>query len=270
MFNFNNQNNENPKDILFSDSIQKRKEDEEENNKKSKLLNILGDKATPTDVLYGTSDKLEQKIKNLGLHKNEEVIAGAASSVNMTPIEELNAKKEDKNNMTPVEELYKRQKGYSPNSNYQPDNSIFTDDTIKKAREFIQGREEFKAQAYKPLKDDKWTIGYGHTKGVKPGDKITKEEAEKLYKEDFKEHSEALKSVKVPLTNNQKIALASFAYNMGATGFKNSDVVKILNTGNYEKAAKELLNYNKSKGKYSQGLYNRRKLEMELFLTPDD
>ena len=69
---------------------------------------------------------------------------------------------------------------------------------------------------------------------------------------------------------NQKAALASFAFNIGPSGFKNSDVVKILNTGDYKGAAEELLKYNKSKGRFSQGLYNRRKKERELFLTPDD
>ncbi len=214
------------------------------------------------EVLYG---------KRKNKEKDEEKPTGGASNVYMTPIEELYERnKEDKKNMTPIDELYERKKGYCDNPNYKIDNSYFSENAIKKAREFIQGKEDFKSDAYIPLKGDRWTIGYGHTKGVKQGDRITREEAEKLYREDFKEHSNALKAVKVSLSDNQKVALASFAFNIGPSGFKNSDVVKILNTGDYKGAAEELLKYNKSKGRFSQGLYNRRKKERELFLTPDD
>jgi lysozyme len=193
----------------------------------------------------------------------------------MTSLEEFEKKeeikeKENLKNMTPVEELERRKKGYSENPYYKVDNSKFSDETIKKARKFIQGEEKFVAKAYKPLKNDKWTIGYGHTKGVKEGDIITKEEAERLYRQDFEEHSIALKSIKVPLTENQKISLTSLAFNLGVSGFKNSDLVKMLNKGDYKGAADELLNYNKFNGKFSNGLYDRRCKERELFLTPDD
>ena len=67
----------------------------------------------------------------------------------------------------------------------------------------------------------------------------------------------ALKAVIVPLSENQKIALASFAYNIGPTGFRNSDVVKILNTGDYQKAADELEKYIKG----WEGLKYRRQRE---------
>ena len=38
-------------------------------NIKSKLLNILGDKAKPTDVLYGTTKELEEKSKGIWTSK---------------------------------------------------------------------------------------------------------------------------------------------------------------------------------------------------------
>ena len=272
-FTFKNRENgsntkESPADVLYHHSKIKAEKDKQESEYKSKLLNILSNKAKPTDVLYGTTKELEEKVKEYGLQdKLKGTMTGGASNVYMSPI---NRMKDNNQYMTPIEEMYKRQRGYSPNPNYKVDNSEFTDDMIKKAREFIQGKEKFVSNAYKPTPNDVWTIGYGHTKNVKPGDRITKEEAEKLYRQDFKEHADALKAVKVPLTKNQKIALSSFAFNMGATGFKNSDVVRILNTGDYEGAAKELLNYNKQKGKFLKGLDNRRRAENKLFLTPDD
>ena len=58
---------ENPADILYLDSKIKAEKDRQESEYKSKLLNILGDKAKPTDVLYGTTKELEQKVKEYGL-----------------------------------------------------------------------------------------------------------------------------------------------------------------------------------------------------------
>ena len=161
------------------------------------------------------------------------------------------------------------------------DNTAFSDAARKKARNFIQGAENFSEDAYQDEKGI-WTIGYGHTKGVKQGDKITKEEAEKLYAEDFKIHSEPLKHVKVPLNDNEKAALASLIFNIGEPQFKNSTVLKKLNEGDKKGAAEAFKLFCKEsktknidgkpvkKLEFSKGLYNRRVKEMELFLTPDD
>ena len=119
------------------------------------------------------------------------------------------------------------------------------------------------------------TIDCGHTKGVKPEDTITLEEAERLYGEDFNEHIAALKEVKILLTENQKVALASFIYNNGVQAFKNSSICKKLNVGDIKGTADVFDKYikanNSTTGKLepSQGLTNRRKREKELFLTPD-
>ena len=161
------------------------------------------------------------------------------------------------------------------------DNTVFSNNARKKARNFIQGAEDFSENAYQDEKGI-WTIGYGHTKGVKPGDKITREEAEKLYAEDFKIHSEPLKHVKVPLNDNEKAALASLVFNIGEPQFKNSTVLRKLNEGDKKAAAEAFKLFCKEsktkmidgkpvkKLEFSKGLYNRRVKEMELFLTPDD
>ena len=60
-----------------------------------------------------------------------------------------------------------------------------------------------------------WTIGYGHTSGVKPGDVITQQQAEKYLDADIKE---ALNLVNIfslywkDKTDNQKDAFTIFAY----------------------------------------------------------
>jgi len=159
-------------------------------------------------------------------------------------------------------------------------NIKFSDEELAKARKFIQSEEKFSEYAYKPTKNDVWTIGYGHTgtvdgKLITEGMKITKEKAEELYRKDFEAHIRPLKEVEVPLTSNQKIALASFIYNVGEGAFKNSGVFKKLNSGDYEGAAANFDKYVKQKNKITgeyvvlNGLVKRRQKEKELFLTND-
>lgn len=69
-------------DILYHDSKVKAEKDKHETEYKSKLLDILGDKATHTDVLYGTVKELEEKVKEYGLqNKLKGTITGGASSI---------------------------------------------------------------------------------------------------------------------------------------------------------------------------------------------
>ena len=63
-----------------------------------------------------------------------------------------------------------------------------------------------------------WTIGYGHTSGVKKGDKITLEQADKFFEMDIKLFEMALNKAiadLAPITQNQYDALLSLAYNAG-------------------------------------------------------
>ncbi len=161
-------------------------------------------------------------------------------------------------------------------------NANFSNSELKKAREFIQGAEDFRADAHKPTPNDVWTIGYGHTgfvdgKPITPGMKITREKAEELYRKDFEKHIVGLKNVEVPLTTNQKIALASFAYNNGP-GVLNEDssIVQKLNAGDFKGASDKMDEYkyqtNKKTGQKEvlRGLVNRRAKEKKLFYTPDE
>lgn len=134
--------------------------------------------------------------------------------------------------------------------------------------ELIKESEGLRLTAYLPTPNDVWTIGYGHTKTAKPGMRITKAGAEELLKHDLAWVEEALKQyVKVPLTQNQYDALASFVYNLGASNFKRSTLLKLLNKGNYQGAADQLLRWDKQKGKVLRGLTIRRNHERDLFLT---
>lgn len=81
--------------------------------------------------------------------------------------------------------------------------------------EAIGGVPELKAY---PGTGGVWTIGYGHTKDVKPGDVITKEEAEALLMQDIESHSGVLKDLiqsGAKFTQGQYEALFDIAYNSG-------------------------------------------------------
>lgn len=111
-----------------------------------------------------------------------------------------------------------------------------------------------------------WTIGYGHTNGVKKGQKITEKQAEIFLREDIKKFENGVKkAVFVPLTQNQFDALVSFTYNCGLGAFKNSTLRKKLNAKDYTGAAKEFLRWNKSNGRVLDGLKRRRNAEKDLF-----
>ena len=111
-----------------------------------------------------------------------------------------------------------------------------------------------------------WTIGYGHTKGVYEGMTITQEEAEQMLLTELEEYEGYVeKYVTVPLTQNQFDALVVWVYNLGPTNFRNSTLLKELNSGNYTAAGKEITRWNKAGGKVLAGLVKRREAEAKLF-----
>ena len=113
-----------------------------------------------------------------------------------------------------------------------------------------------------------WTIGYGHTKGVKQGMMISHQDAEKLLKEDLAYFELAVYSaVKVPLTQNQFDALVSLAFNIGVGAFNQSTLLRWLNRKHYISAAEQFLRWTRGGGKVLPGLVKRRKEEYELFMS---
>lgn len=110
------------------------------------------------------------------------------------------------------------------------------------------------------------TIGYGHTKTVTPGMRITEAGAEELLRQDMEWVEDAVnKAVKVPLTQDQYDALCSFTFNVGAGALRKSTLLRKLNAGDYEGAANEFPRWNRGGGRVLQGLVNRRADEQKLF-----
>lgn len=122
--------------------------------------------------------------------------------------------------------------------------------------------EGYRENAYIPVAGDVPTIGFGTTKEVKLGDRISPELALQRANRDIQLFEGAIKScVSVPLTQYEYDAYTSLAYNIGSGAFCNSTLVKLLNQGKYEEACKQILRWDKFQGKPLDGLTKRRNEE---------
>jgi len=115
-----------------------------------------------------------------------------------------------------------------------------------------------------------WTIGYGHTKEVKEGDQINKDEAEHLLAEEMPEYEGYINDmVEVPLNQNQFDSLVCWVYNLGPTNLRNSTLLTVLNQERYDDVPREIKRWNKAGGEVLKGLIRRRKAEALLFEGKD-
>jgi lysozyme len=119
-----------------------------------------------------------------------------------------------------------------------------------------------------------WSIGWGHTKGVKEGQRISVDQALSFLQADIAEVSRGVQSLlKVSVTQDQFDALVSFAFNVGldidadtkAEGLGDSRLLKLVNAGDYQGAALEFGMWVYGGGKRLAGLVARRRQEQCLF-----
>jgi lysozyme len=116
-----------------------------------------------------------------------------------------------------------------------------------------------------------WNIGVGLTKGVTKDTVWTQAQLDAAEQSEFADVEACVaRSVKVPITDNERVALESLAYNIGDSGFEHSSVLRELNAGHYDAACQAFALWNRAGGKVCPGLINRRKAEMQLFRHPDD
>lgn len=91
----------------------------------------------------------------------------------------------------------------------------------------IKRFEGVRLQAY-PDSGDVWTIGYGHTKDVKKGDRITQYQAEQLLKEDLAQFEAMANKVRGLNTQGKYDAVVDFLYNCGPSNFNSSTLKKYI------------------------------------------
>lgn len=111
-----------------------------------------------------------------------------------------------------------------------------------------------------------WTIGYGHTGDVHPGDACNQQQADEWLLQDLT-YSEAAVNylVKVPLTQGQFDALVSFVFNCGQMAFGNSTMLRMINAGDMDDASEQFARWNKGPNGPMAGLTRRRAAEQALF-----
>lgn len=167
-----------------------------------------------------------------------------------------------------VLELPKRPDGHDPYGWLLPQTDDAFPMTISQMGiNLIKKWEGFRARAYlDPV--GVWTIGYGHTHGVQPGQTITEPQALQLLESEVQHYADAVKRlVTVALNQNQFDALTSFTYNLGVGAFSQSTLLCLLNQEQYQGAADQFLRWVHAGGHVLPGLVSRRQEERGLFLS---
>jgi len=115
-----------------------------------------------------------------------------------------------------------------------------------------------------------WTIGYGHTRGVRRGDTCSEEQATAWLREDLGTAEHAVQRlVDVPLSQGQFDALTSFVFNVGRSAFASSTLLRLLNAGDVAGAAEQFKRWNRGADGPLPGLVIRRAAERSLFLSQE-
>lgn len=103
---------------------------------------------------------------------------------------------------------------------------------------------------------------YGHDdQTMTPGKRFTAAECQAMLDEDLLKHAAALDCIKRPLTDGQKAAFLSFAFNVGNNAFCGSTLARKANAGDMAGACAELSRWTLAGGKELPGLVRRRAAE---------
>lgn len=141
--------------------------------------------------------------------------------------------------------------------------------TSPKGIALIKEFEGLRLKAYK-CPGGIWTIGYGHTAGVKPGMIITEAQAEVYLKADLIAFERYLNGLGLALDQNQFDALVSFIYNVGTGNFSSSTLLRKVKANPLDNSIMdEFLRWVYSKGRVLPGLQRRRLAEMKLYFSND-
>lgn len=138
--------------------------------------------------------------------------------------------------------------------------------TSEKGIEFIKLSEGLLLEAYQDS-GGVWTIGYGHTKGVKKGDQITEFMATEYLKDDLRNSEQAVSLyVTSKINQNQFDALVSFTFNLGPGNLKSSTLLKRVNADpNDPDIERQFKRWIYCKGVVLKGLVKRREREAAIY-----
>lgn len=117
-----------------------------------------------------------------------------------------------------------------------------------------------------------WTICAGETRGVGPGDTATPAECDAMLAKAIVEFENGLDKclddqIEAVIPTETKIAMVSWAYNVGLGAACRSTLVRKANAGDLRGACDELPRWRMAGGRIVQGLVNRRVTERKLCLA---
>ena len=140
------------------------------------------------------------------------------------------------------------------------------EEVLEKAKVIIRIFEGLELKPY-ICKGGCLTIGYGHRIYSKePPLNFTEDDAEKfLHSDVLLAYSNLRKVLKIELNSNQQAALVSLIFNIGFENFKESTLLKCINSGKLTQAADEFDRWVHAKGKVLKGLTRRRAYEKIVF-----
>ena len=112
-----------------------------------------------------------------------------------------------------------------------------------------------------------WTIGYGHTKDGKPGDKITPYQAEQFLKEDLVKYEDVANKTKhIGGSQGKFDAIVDFIYNCGEANWNSSTLKKYIECGKASwEIQEQFLRWVNAGGRKIGGLVSRRIWEAARF-----
>lgn len=136
--------------------------------------------------------------------------------------------------------------------------------------DFLKRQEGENLSAYKDTREIP-TIGVGHTglvdgKPVAMGMTISKDKSSDLLRFDLQWTERAINSANATLNQNQYDALCSLVFNIGASAFNGSTLLRKLKAGDYAGAADQFLAWKRA-GNDPEILLPRRQRERSLFLS---
>ena len=133
----------------------------------------------------------------------------------------------------------------------------------------IGGFEGLRQTAYPDpaTRGQPWTICWGHTSHVTPGERASISECKALLLADLDREDNAIeKCIHVAMPETREVAILSLAHNIGAAGVCKSSVVRDLNAGNVRAACDDFLKFDRAAGIRMPGLTRRRQQERSLCL----
>lgn len=140
---------------------------------------------------------------------------------------------------------------------------------MKSSNILITKIKEFEGLSLKSYKDSAgvWTIGYGHTRGVKSGQVITEKQAESLLRGDLLGSEKYVNGLGLSFSQGQFDALVDFAYNLGTGSLSRSTLLKkILTKAPTSEIQDEFKRWVYAGGKKLPGLVKRRAWEAQRWV----